>query len=627
VTSAHDKKSGSDGGNGVGKTPTAEPSEKWTRGYSVGRILWGVGLLLALLSFALVVSLSRRSGEQLEEASSAVGHTREVLEKLGEISASLSEAESAARSFAISGKQSNLDPFYTAVKGVPEEVQQLKVLLRDQPSALGSVTEIEPVISSHIKAMKDMVELGNKNLFRGSGQRKLTDQGNVLMDQIRTTFGALEKTPRAQLAQQQSSVATRAERVTRVSIAGSILAGALVLAFGAWALSATAGRGRAEEKLDRLLCSMPDALVIVNAAGKIISSNAHTGKLFGYTEAELQGENMALLVPERVRPTQRQYYAGFFLQRGGRVPETAVELCGLRKDGREFPIEISTKPLVAEKGLLVTSAIRDVTERKHFEKQISKLNQELRDRAAELEAANKELEAFSYSVSHDLRSPLQNIDSFSQILVEEYANRLDADGRDYVQRLRASCQHMEEIIDALLALSNMARHDLVLEHFDLSALAQAVASELKQKDPERLVDWIIAPGLTVEGDARLLRVVLENLLGNAWKFTAKRPSARIEFGTLPQSNGARTYFVRDDGAGFDMARADQLFSPFKRLHDQSQFRGTGIGLATVQRVIQRHRGKIWAESVVDHGATFCFTLGGEEAIAGNGRNHQLAKSI
>jgi len=250
----------------------------------------------------------------------------------------------------------------------------------------------------------------------------------------------------------------------------------------------------------------------------------------------------------------------------------------------------------------------------------------LKDRAAELENANKELEAFSYSVSHDLRSPLQNIDSFSQILVEEYANRLDADGRDYVQRLRGSCQHMEEIIDALLALSNMARHELVLDRVNLSALAKAIAAELKQKDPDRLVDWVIAEGLIVAGDARLLRVVLENLIGNAWKFTAGRPRARIEFGALPQCNGSRTYFVRDDGAGFDMTRAGHLFAPFKRLHDQGQFRGTGIGLATVQRVIQRHRGRIWAEGVVDHGATFCFTLT-EESASSNGRDHELARAV
>ena len=180
---------------------------------------------------------------------------------------------------------------------------------------------------------------------------------------------------------------------------------------------------------------------------------------------------------------------------------------------------------------------------------------------------------------------------------------------------------MEDIINALLALSNMIRSELVVEHFDLTALANAVAADLKQKNPDRLVEWVIADGLTTEGDAQLLRVVLENLFGNAWKFTANRPRARIEFGALPQSNGARTYFVRDDGAGFDMTRAGNLFTPFKRLHDQSEFRGTGIGLATVQRVIHRHRGKIWAEGAVDHGATFCFTLTGEPGELNGHHNH------
>jgi PAS domain S-box-containing protein len=588
--------------------------------------LWGAGFLLSLLSVALVVTVSWQSGERLRQATWAVAHTREVLEKLAGVSATLSEMESAARSFAISGKQSHLDPYYTAAKAVPEEVEELKGLVRDDPGMLGAILEIEPVIARHAKAMKDMVDLGDKNLFRGSGQRKLTDQGNTLMEEIRTAFSALEKTQRAQLAQEQTVLAARAERVTMIGLAGSVLTGVLVLAFGACGLRAVYSRVKAEEKLDRLLGSMPDALVIVNAEGKILSSNAQAGKLFGYTEKELQGESMALLVPERVRQSQRQYYAGFFAQHNGRISETTLELYGLRKDGREFPIEISTKPLVAAKGLLVTSAIRDITVRKQVEEQISELNKELKDRAVELERANKELEAFSYSVSHDLCSPLQNIISFSQILVEEYANRLDADGRDYVQRLQASCQHMEEIIDALLALSRMARHELVMDRVELSTLAKAVAAELKQKDPDRLVDWVIAEGLTVEGDARLLRVVLENLIGNAWKFTAKRPRARIEFGALPQINGARTYFVRDDGAGFEMARAGQLFVPFKRLHDQSQFRGTGIGLATVQRVIQRHRGKIWAEGAVDQGATFCFTLTGE-AAALNGQDNQLAKAV
>src|SRR5258706_8210935 len=198
-----------------------------------------------------------------------------------------------------------------------------------------------------------------------------------------------------------------------------------------------------------------------------------------------------------------------------------MEFCGLHKDGREFPIEVTTKPLTAEKGLVVTSAIRDITERKQVEEQISKLNKELEHRATELETANKELESFSYSVSHDLRSPLQNIDSFSQILMEDYANRLDPEGLDYVQRLRGSCQQMQDIIDALLALSNITRNELLVDHFDLTAVARAVAVDLNQKNPDRLVDWVIAEGLTAQADAPLLRVVLENLFCNAWNVTAE----------------------------------------------------------------------------------------------------------
>jgi len=605
----------------MGKASAKELLKKWTRQYSTRRILWGVGSVLAIFSLVTVVVISRQSGRQLQEATRAVTHTREVLEKLGNISAQLSEVESAARSFAISGKQSHLSSFYTAAEAVPPQLDELKLLLQHDPIQLQSITEIEPVIAKHLQVMKNMVGLGDKNLFRGFGQRNLTNEGNDLMEQIQAAFSKVENEQHALLDQEQTAEAAKVNRVAMISLAGSILASVFILACSAGALRAMYGRRKAEEKLGRLLGSMPDALVIVNAEGKIVGSNAHTEKLFGYSDRELQGESMALLVPERFRKNQRQYYAAYFSQRGGRVPEMTMELCGLHKDGREFPIEVSTKPLAGEKGLVVTSAIRDITERKQVAQQIFKLNKELEHRAIELENANKELEAFSYSVSHDLRSPLQNIDRFSQILMEDYANQLNAEGLDYVQRLRGSCQHMEDIIDALLALSDMMRKQLQTDHFDLTALANTVVADLKQKNPDRLVDWSIAEGLTAEGDAQLLRVVLENLFGNAWKFTANRPRAHIEFGALPQANGARTYFVRDDGAGFDMERVSNLFTPFKRLHDQSEFRGTGIGLATVQRVIQRHQGKIWAEGVVNQGATFCFTLTGEAGVSNESNNH------
>jgi signal transduction histidine kinase len=227
----------------------------------------------------------------------------------------------------------------------------------------------------------------------------------------------------------------------------------------------------------------------------------------------------------------------------------------------------------------------------------------------QLELANKELEAFSYSVSHDLRAPLRSMDGFSQALLEDYADKVDAEGKDYLQRIRGAAQRMGDLIEALLALSRVTRSEVHRAPLDLSALAGAIAAELQQREPGRQAEWVIQDGLATEGDARLLRAVLENLLGNAWKFTAARAPARIEFGVWAGSDGRPTYFVRDNGAGFDMAYEDKLFGAFQRLHTQAEYAGTGIGLATVQRIIHRHGGRVWAEGAPGKGATFYFTIG------------------
>jgi signal transduction histidine kinase len=232
---------------------------------------------------------------------------------------------------------------------------------------------------------------------------------------------------------------------------------------------------------------------------------------------------------------------------------------------------------------------------------------QLHQRTAQLEATNKELEAFSYSVSHDLRSPLRSIDGFSLALLEDYGERLDATGQDYLQRVRAATQRMGQLIDDLLSLARVTRSELHHEHVDFSALTTTIANALQREYPDRQVEVIIAPGLVGYADARLLQIVLENLLGNAWKFTVRCPCATIEFGVVP-CNGQKAYFVRDNGAGFDMAYADKLFGAFQRLHAMAEFSGTGIGLATVQRIIHRHGGHVWAESAVDQGATFYFTV-------------------
>ncbi|MDO9048986.1 MAG: PAS domain S-box protein [Methylobacter sp.] len=283
--------------------------------------------------------------------------------------------------------------------------------------------------------------------------------------------------------------------------------------------------------------------------------------------------------------------------------------------GREFTASVTAAMKKDSAGnTYYDGIIEDISERKETERRIQQLNTALRDRAMALESVNHELEAFSYSVSHDLRAPLRAVDGFSRILLDEYAEQLDDKGRDRLKRVRAAAQRMAMLIDDLLKLSRITRSELKREDIDLGALAGEAIEELRRQEPERVIQCTIQPDLIAWGDVRLLRIVLDNLLGNAWKFTGKRPDAQIEFGMHRQDDGEPVYFVRDNGAGFDMAYAEKLFGAFQRLHETSEFPGTGIGLATAQRIIHKHGGRIWAEGEVGQGATFYFTLEARENL-------------
>ncbi len=375
-----------------------------------------------------------------------------------------------------------------------------------------------------------------------------------------------------------------------------------------------------EEKWRRVLVNTPQIGLSLDRRAHIVFANRHFLDLTGWAEEEVMGRDwFELFIPSPIRAQVRGVFDTVMDQQdmeGFSNYENEI----LTKDGEVRNVAWSNVATRDMHGALVevTSLGIDVTERRRAEDEIRRLNVDLErrvtERTAQLEAANQELEAFAYSVSHDLRAPLRAIDGFSAMVVEDASEQLSADDLEHLQRVRAGAQRMALLIDELLALSRASRQEMLLEEVDLTATAGEILSELAQAEPGRHVETMVAPGMRAWADAALLRSILANLLGNAWKFTGRHETARIEVG-VADADGEPAFFVRDDGAGFDAAHASRLFSAFQRMHGAEEFEGDGIGLATVQRLVTRHGGRVWAEAEVEKGATFFFTLPGKGASA------------
>ena len=373
---------------------------------------------------------------------------------------------------------------------------------------------------------------------------------------------------------------------------------------------------RVSEERHRLLAeAFNDVVWTMSIDGRITYVSPAVERMRGFTPEEAMAQPLEeIQTPESAAVTARYFSDLATRLAAGQLPEPfRGELEYYCKDGSTVWTEVEVIPRLGSDGQIaeILGVTRDISERKRAEEEVLRLNDELEERVrlrmAQLQAAHRELEGFIYAAAHDLRAPLRAIDGFSQLVADDAADTLPADDLAHLQRVRGAAQHMGRLIDHLLVLARSAGDDLEPEVVDVSALVASIVEDLRLADRSRRVDVVVQPALQVEADPTLLRLIFTNLLDNAWKFTAGRDPARIEVGGR-DGDGLRTFFVRDDGAGFVPAAAERIFAAFQRAHTADEFPGEGLGLATVQRLVVKHGGRVWAEGTVGEGATFFFTL-------------------
>lgn len=609
--------------------------------------LWVV--LIPLAPLVLTSSLIYVVQRSLQDAAATVVRSQNVENELHVLLGLLGDAEAGQRAYLLTGDESWLQAQHAAHQRMPAILQRLDKLMTDTEQR-GRLTRMLSLIERRLDALDELAdEVRMLGHFPAAVPPSRFERGRQLATSVRAETTAV-------LGRQSELLAVRTARAERmeqillldagagaaVGVAGGILAVMLFtagissrvrvlnesvdcLVRGAPLPAPPGGRDeigvlgsqldqaaalltardrelrRAHEKLDRFFTLSLDLFCVAGFDGYFKRLNPAWPETLGWTQEEL----LAHPSLDFVHPDDRQATTREAEKLGQGATTISFENRYRCRDGTYRWLQWIAVPVMEESQIYAVA--RDVTGAKEAERRTLALTEDLAQRNAQLATLNHELEAFSYSVSHDLRAPLRSIDGFSQVLLEDYGDQLDSDGKDALQRVRRAARGMGELIDALLALSRLSRVDLRAERVDLSALADSMVAELHNSQPDRESEFVIAPDLIVEGDRVLLRAALGNLLGNAWKYTQPRATARIEFGCL-EKEGETVYFVRDNGVGFDMTYVGKLFGAFQRLHRQTEFGGTGIGLATVQRIIHRHGGRAWAEGAVDQGATFYFTL-------------------
>jgi PAS domain S-box-containing protein len=542
-------------------------------------------------------------------AEGAVEHTYQVLNASEVLFATIQDADSRQRGYLLTGEPQYLTRYRELAAAEPPAMKALGALTSDNPAQQKRRAELERLVKARFANLDEAIAARrDAGLDAAVAVLRAGEDKHVMRD-IRASLAALEAEEHRLLRLRTEAAAVEAARIRSVLAMGGVLLIALLICAG-MIIESDIGKLQVSEIALRrqadLLDNTPGPIVVWELGGRIEYWNHGAEKLYGVSREQALGQvHNDLLRPEHPlgMPAVQELLA--------RDGEWHGELKHII-DGREIIVETQMTLLAGPDGhTTVLKANRDITQEKRAQEAVRRLNLELeqrvQDRTAQLEASNQELEAFAYSVSHDLRAPLRGIDGWSLALIEDYGATLDQTANLYLQRVRGEAQRMGHLIDGLLRLSQLTRIGMQHEPVDLTALARSIAGRLREANAGRGLEFIIQEGLSTSGDAHLLEIVLSNLLNNAVKFTGTRPQARIEFGRTCQA-GQSAFYVRDNGVGFDMAYAHMLFGAFQRLHKYTEFPGNGIGLATAQRVLRRHGGSIWPDARLDAGATFYFTV-------------------
>lgn len=563
----------------------------------------------AIFTFVLLFTAAVLASESLHNLLSTVTmqvSTQETAHLLDSLLYNISSSETSQRGYILTDNENYLAPYAECKNRYNQILPLLQHELQDQPEMLALLARLRVVADQKYAEMDETLRLRRETGFQSALKEILTDKGKHLMDEIQARASEIQARQDDLLQQHRGSTQSQAE-LTILSLALVSLLATIFLIFCLNTyIKNTLKRQEAERLLRKkealfqsLFESAPDAIISLDANGRLQQINSRTEALFQHPRKELIGEKLDLLVP-----------GGF--QENKESAELLTQ--GQKKSGELFPVSISLGPLDWTDEKMTLAVIHDITDQKKAEDEILQLNSSLAKKIQELELLNKEMESFSYTVSHDLRAPLRTLSGFSHILMEDYEARLDERGKNYFNRIVAAADRMSKLIDGLLSLSRISRREIRRVDLDISSMALQYLTELQAENPLRKVEILVAPNMKIWADSSLMEVALQNLLGNAWKFTSHNELTKIEFNCFTQ-DGDTIYFIKDNGAGFDMAYANKLFGTFQRLHGENEFPGTGIGLATVQRIVRLHGGEIWANGKVGEGAVFYFKFPRKEQFS------------